>query len=121
AVAQVFRALEADAAARQNAAQDALELAFTVLAVRNASVSHTVDGDVRLRENRSRNEAGNSQRDQFLLHLFLLKYEVETAVESLALLTSLARSWIDCAKSDGGHASLASEFGHIRADLVALL
>jgi hypothetical protein len=70
-VAQIFGALEADTAARQHAVDDAAEVIVAMAAETNGSVSHTVDGHVRLSEGRSRNEAGDGQRDQFLLqHAF---------------------------------------------------
>ena len=85
------------AAASQTAAVNSSHVVVTVRTEAHVGVSHTVDGHVRLSEGRGRNEASNSQRDQFLLHMFLLKFEVETLAPALALLTSLARSWSDSA------------------------
>ena len=73
AVAQRFFALETETAAAQAAVLDAAELvraADTVVAaaVGVALVDHAIDGHVRLRKGNARNQTGNCQCDDFLLH-----------------------------------------------------
>ena len=120
AVAQVFRTLEAQTVARQQATvNNGLGVAVASgLAIHETEVrvSNTVDGDVRLSESRGGNQTGNSQGDQFFLHVFLLLNEVGTCYRSsltylsIEKLNGLCRPSESWASRKGEGKRIASKF-----------